>query len=89
MLANHLAYYRLACLTGAFKIIAIDFQYCILSGIIRRTSNYIPICVWIVLICKGSARANIESINQSRIAQKEHLLVWNSETTQKPKYLSS
>ena len=40
MLANHHVYYRLACLTGTFKIIAIDFYICILSGIIGRMSNY-------------------------------------------------
>ena len=40
MLANHHVYYRLARLTGTFKIIAIDVYCCILSGIIRRISNY-------------------------------------------------
>ena len=119
MLANYHVYYRLARLTGVFKIVAIDFQSCILSGI-RRTSNYIYICIsiymyiyiyvylyicisiyiyvyyiyvcvcvcvcWILFICNGST-SYIESINQSRITQKEHLLIWNSETTQKPKHL--
>ena len=33
MLANHHVYYKLARLTGTFKVIAIDFQCCILSGI--------------------------------------------------------
>ena len=45
------------------------------------------VCVcWILFICNGST-SYIESINQSRITQKEHLLKWNSETTQKPKHL--
>ena len=39
MLANHHTYYSMACLTGTFKIIAIDFYGCILSGIIRRVSS--------------------------------------------------
>ena len=51
MLANHHVCYILARLTEAFKIIAIDFWCCILSGIIRRKSNYI---CWILSICKGS-----------------------------------
>ena len=82
MLTNHqVYYYRLARLAGAFKIIAIDFQCFILSGIIRGT--------WILLfICKGST-SYIESYKPVRITQKEHLLIWNSETTQKPKHLSS
>ena len=37
---------------------------------------------WVLFICKGSI-SFIKSINQSRITQqKEHLLKWNSETTQ-------
>ena len=90
MLANHHVYDRLNRLTRTFKIIAIDFQCYILSGI-RRTSNYIAKCVGSFSICKAKKgqQANIESINQSRITQKEYLLIWNSETTQKPKHLSS
>ena len=53
MLANHHVYDRLARLTGAFKIIAIDVQCCILSGIIKRTSNYIAICVVYFSFAKG------------------------------------
>ena len=53
VLANHHVYYRLARLTGAFKIVAIDFWCCILSGIIRGTSNYIAICVGYFSFAKG------------------------------------
>ena len=67
MIANHHVYYKLARLTGTFKIIAIDFQCCILSGIIRRISNYI---CWIFFICKGSA-SFIEGINQSGSPSKK------------------
>ena len=35
---------------------------------------------WILFICKGPT-SFIESI-KNRITQKEHLLIWNSETTQ-------
>ena len=50
--ANHRIglYYRLAYLTVAFKIIAIDFECWYLSGIIRRTSNkYIYIYIYIYI----------------------------------------
>ena len=78
MQANH-ASYRLARLTGAFKFIAIDFQCSILSGIIRRTSNYIY-----VLDAFHFQRVNklYRKYKPVRITQKEHLLIWNSETTQ-------
>ena len=79
LLANRHLYYRLARLTGAFKIIAIDFQWCILSGIILRTSHYIY-----VLDPSHFQRVNklYQKYKPVRITQKEHLLIWNSETTQ-------
>ena len=49
---------------------------------------FVCVCVGSFSFAKGH-QANIESINQYRITQKEHLLIWNSETTQKPKHLSS
>ena len=69
MLANHHVYYRLARLTGTFKIIAIDFQCCIFSGIIRRISNYM---CWVLFICKRST-SFIESINQSGSSSKKNI----------------
>ena len=69
MLVNHHVYYRLARLTGAFRIIAIDFQCCISSDIIRRISNYM---CWILFICKGPT-SFIESINQSGSPSKKNI----------------
>ena len=86
MLSNHHVYYRLAHLTGPFKIIAIDFQCCILSDIIRRTSNYIYLLDPFHLQRVNKLYRKYKPV---RITQKEHLLIWNSETTQKPKHLSS
>ena len=69
--------------TGAFKIILI--QCCVLSDLIRRILNYM---CQILFICKGPS---FRKSNQSRyactiytvkITQKEHLLIWNSETAQ-------
>ena len=67
-LTNHHVYCRLARLTRVFKLIAIDFQCCILSGIIRRISNYMR---WILFICKRSA-SFIENINQSAAPSKKN-----------------
>ena len=80
MLANH-HMYRLARLTGAFKIIAIDFWCCILLGIIRRISNiklYKLDPFHLQRVNKLYRKYKPVRITQ----QKEHLLIWNSETTQ-------
>ena len=63
MLANHRVYFRLARLTVAFKIIAIDFYCCILWGIIRKTSNYI-------YVLDPFQASYIGSINQSGSPKK-------------------
>ena len=56
---------RLAHLTGAFKIILI--QYCLLLDLIRSISNY----MWqILFICKG--QQTFESINQSAVYSQDH-----------------
>ena len=79
MLANHHVYYRLACLTRTFKIIAIDFKCCILSGIIRRVSSYM---CWVFFICKRVNKLYRKYKPVRITQQKEHRLIWNSETTQ-------
>ena len=71
---------RLARLTGAFKITL--SQYCLLSDLIRRISNYM---CQILFICKGPTsfrKYKPVNIKLVKITQKEHLLIWNSETTQ-------
>ena len=78
MLAKYHVCYRLARLTGIFKIIAIDFQCCILWGIIRRISNYMLHPFHLQSVNKFYRNYKPVRITQ----QKEHPLIRNSETTQ-------
>ena len=63
-----------------FKIIAI-------IAIIRRTSNYMYVLDPFRL--QKVNKLYYRKYKPVRITQKEHLLIWNSETIQKPKHLSS
>ena len=87
MLANQHVYYRLAHLTGTFKIIAIDFFYCIFSEIIRRISNYM---CWVLFICKRST-SFIGSKEQTGQDHPTKITSADMELRNypKPKYLSS
>ena len=82
MLANNHVHYRLAPLTGTFKIVAIDFWCCISSGIIspfiRRISSYN------VLGPFHLKRVNklYRKYKPVRITKQKEHLIWNSETTQ-------
>ena len=77
-----IVYCRLARLTGTFKIILT--QYCVLSDL---TQKDIKLYVLDPFICKGPTsfrKYPVSSIQSVRINQKEkeHLLIWNSGTTQ-------
>ena len=61
-------------LTGAFKIIL--SQCCVLLGITRRISNYM---CQILFIYKEPT--SFRKYTVVRFTSKEHLLIWNSETT--------
>ena len=70
MLANHYVYYRLARLIGTFKIIAIDFWCCILSGIIRRISNYMS---WVLPFHLQRVNKLYRKYNQSGSPSKKNI----------------
>ena len=82
-LKSSYVYCRLARLTGAFKITLT--QYCVLSDLIRRMSNYM---CQILFICKGPTSfrkykpVNMRIYVTVKITQKERLLIWNSDITQ-------
>ena len=47
---------------------------------------YISVCV---RVCLQRVNKLYRKYKLVRITQKEHMLIWNAETTQKPKHLSS
>ena len=48
------------------------------------------VCVGSFSFAKGQQQATVyRKYKPVRITQKEHLLIWNPEITQKPKHLSS
>ena len=83
MLANHHAYYRLACLTGTFKIIASAVYYQVSLGGYQTIS--IGSCLF---ICRGST-SFIESITSQNHPAKRTSADMELRNYPKPKHLSS
>ena len=71
---------------GSFSWDLENYSYLFLVLYLRHQTIYM---CWILFICKESTSCSYRKYKPVRITQKEHLLIWNSETTQKPKHLSS
>ena len=87
VLANHHVglYYRLTRLIVVFKIIVIDFKCCIYQVPLKGHHAIVYMC-WMNGRMVSKLYGKYKPV---RITQKEYLLIWNSETTQKPRQLSS